>query len=426
MLHRFLLTALVALLLAPTLAAAQGAQPVGTVSTGDDEVARSFSNPDVTFDALSGVMAFGQVHDDPQAASGTIRSFPVVFAASIAAELEAEGEAGFTIGELEDVTLPTIGDQSAAHRVPFTMFGAFEGEYGMLLVRQDRWVQVLLGFGIGEVDTLADLQALAQQMLPRWPNTDPIAVREDGLRTGGIWAMMPNPEDLPPGHVVDETFEEGPGPTTDQIVPVGTAPATQLPVGIPTTPQAPDGPPRRDLPLLPTLPPDTPAQPTEEIAIPSPAATEEEIVIPEPQATVPPAEATMPTAPTPASINPRLAGPFDLAVEIILPLASAEVTPAGTCQGTGLLAGLATGGALTLQEAETGQPAVTATIDAPGRITYDTEQREEVCYLTATFTDVPPRAAYTLLAGESVLGRYTYEEVTAEETLLVVLGDNGA
>lgn len=431
MLHRFLLTTLTALLLAPAIAAAQGTEPIGTVSTGDDEVARSYSNSDVYFDALSGIMAFGQIHDDTQAATSAVRTFPAIFSASIAAELEGEDTtAGFTLGELEDVQIPPIGDQSSAHRLPFTMFGSFDGEYGMLLVRQDRWVQVLLAFGIGEVDTIAELQRIAQLTLPRWPNTDPIAVREDGLRTGGIWSMMPNPEDLAPGFVIDEEFEEGPAPTTDTIVPVESTPATTPPAGTPVqpaaeTPEATSEPRLREIPLLPTRPSEPPAQPspTEEVTAPIPTATAEQD--PLPPAPPPPAQEPIPAQQTPASGSPRLATPFDVTVEIILPLENAEVTEDGACQGQGLLAGLAGGSNLTLREAESGEPSVTAAIEAPGTITYDTELRQEVCYLTATFTDVPPRAAYTLLAGESVLGRYTFEELTAEDTLLVVVGNDG-
>ena len=384
-----LLAILIAIALAPSVALAQTTEPVGTVSPSDTEVARAYDNPNVYFDETVGVMALGSTHESEEDAARAASTYPTLFASSLTSELEGDvpGEGDFVFEEVEEVPIAPLGDDSTASRAPFTMFGSFEGEYVFLMVRQGTWVQMLVGFGVGDVDVVADLEAIATTIQPRWPTTDPIVVREDGLRTGGIWNMTPMPEDLPAGFVLDEEFEEGPAATAESVVPVGTPASNATPVE-----------PSRDLPLIPT--------PTPEVSDPLPTA------VPETPATVP----------TPAAINPRLALPFDVTIEIILPLDLATVAEDGSCSGDGLFAGLTAGGSLTLRNVSDGSAAVSAPITAPGMVTYDTLDQEDVCYFAATITQVPARAEYTLLAGESVLGQYTYEDLTTGEPVLIDLG----
>jgi hypothetical protein len=299
------------------------------------------------------------------------------------------------------VTVTPIGDQASGTRVPFTMFGSVEGEVVILAVRQSTWVQLLIAMGVGETGSLAQLESLAQTVLPRWPTADSVTVRPDGLRTGGIWAMMPLPEDVPAGYTVDPEIEEGPAAGTVAAAPGG-SPAT--------TPA-----PSTDLPLLPTPTPaggvtlPTPAPAAGATETPGPA----EIVIPSPSAT---------EIATPAP-NPRVALPFDVTVEIFLPLDMATIDEEdGSCSGTGLLDGLAGDAEVTIQGASAGgEASASAPMSGPGQVALDRETGEEVCYFRATVPDVPARARYSVLAGETVLGQYTYDELTETGSILVVI-----
>lgn len=419
--HTFLAFVVIALLF-PTLVVAQDTEPVGTVSAGDDEVYRAYDNPNVYFNATISILAFGTVHDTEAVASRNVDTTASVVAAAIRSGAEEDGAGGLEFGEVEEVQMGALGDESRADRLPMTMSGSFEGEYVLVTVRQGAWVQVLAGFGFGDgVDVLTDLEAVAQIVLPRWPSDDPIAVREDGLRTGGIWNMMPLPEDLAAEFEVDPESEEGPAATVETVVPAGT-PTAGTEAATPTA--APPSPGGRDLPLLPTTTPEDAAR--ESTAVPeTPPATDptpsgpEPTVVPQTPTETPSAASPSPVDPT--TINPRIAQPFDVTVEIIIVGERYVIADDGSCSGTGLLDGIAGGGTLTLRESTGGQQSATATLSA-GLVGYDTELQQDVCYFRASFSDVPARAQYSLLAGNTVIGRFSYEELTTGDSLVVVLG----
>ncbi len=392
-----LLVAFVALLLAPALATAQTTEPVGTESDDETTVSRAYDNPAALTDGLFGVYAFGFIDESESQAAGTLRTVPRIFAAGLTSELE-DGE--FVLEDPIEVPGTPIGDDSTVTRMGFIMFGTFDGEVVLLAVRQGTWVQVLAGIGAGNVDVQAELEAIATTLQPRWPSDSPIAVRTDGLRTGGIWDMMPMPEDMPAGFELDPVAEEGPAATVSVTVPVPPAPTGQQPG---PTPEATI----RDIPLFPTpTPADMP-----------PAETETPATLPTPTPSTPVEDVATPAP------NPRLAMPFDVTVEIFLPLEMTTISEEdGSCIGTGLLDGLATDGSLMLVGAQAPASAATAPLTGPGVVAYDTEAGQEICYFSAVFTDVPPRAAYTLLADESVIGWYTYDELSGADRVLVELG----
>jgi hypothetical protein len=416
MLRKPFLALMIALLLAPVAANAQDAEPVGTVSTGDDQVYRSYDNPNVYFDATVGILAFGTIYDNDTAASRGLDSTANVFAASL--EGSASDEAGsapdFEFGDLEEVEMPTIGDESLAHRLSLVMFGSFDGEYVLISVRQGAWLQVLVGFGFGDVDVFTELEALAGDMITRWPSEEPIAVREDGLRTGGIWNMMPVPEDISADFVLDDDFEEGPATESDEIVPAG----SPAPVSDSGTPAAESTMPAgRDLPLLPTSTPES-AQPE-----PTMPSGSEAGIAPATETPAPTAEPTPAPASTPAPSS-RMAQPFDVTVEIVIPEGRYIVAEDGSCSGQGLLDDLDQGGTLTLRVANDGEQAAEVEFGSAGQVGYDVPLRQDACYFQASFTDVPARSGYSLLAGDSVIGRFTYEELSELNTVVVVIGDN--
>ncbi len=410
---RFAALIVIALMLAPSLAAAQGAEPVGTVSDDETSFSRAYDG-DVGAGAIVGIFAIGSIGDTESQAMGMMATLPPVFASGLGSSVE---DAGVIVGEPEDLTVATIGNQSVGLRVPYTMFGSLEGEIVIVGVRQSTWVQMLIGMGVGEAGVQAQLEDLARQLLPRWPSADPVTVRPDGLRTGGIWNMAPMPEDLPAGFAVDPNIEDGPAVGTVSPVPEG-AGASQgtTPTEADATPS-----PSLDLPLLPTPPPaggETPAPPQA------------------PPSDVTPIETSTPSSapdvtPTPVDVatpapNPRVALPFDVTVEIFLPLEMATIDGEdGSCSGAGLLDGLSGDAEVTLQGASTaGDGSASGPMSGPGQVALDRETGEEICYFRASVPDVPPRARYSLLAGETVLGQYTYGELTETGSILVVIDDD--
>ncbi|MBA2288843.1 MAG: hypothetical protein H0V98_00485 [Chloroflexia bacterium] len=439
--RNLLMSFLMVMLVIPSIAAAQSTEPVGGVSTGEDEVFRAYDNPDVYFDAIAGILTFGTVYDDDTAASRSIDTTAAIFAASLRSGVSSDEMSGgdYEFGELEDAEIGQIGDESSASVIPFALFSSFEGEYGVVIVRQDAWVQVLIGFGIGEVDVVAELEALATAIQPRWPSDDEIAVREDGLRTGGVWNMTPMPEDLSDGFEIDEGFEEGPAATTDAIVALDpTAPDTDEE---PTEP-GPQG--VRDLPLIPEEGVDEPSTaatpvPIDVIAEPvDPPSDEPELIEPiglptgTPQAE-PEDVAVDPEMPGPAEtpvMSDRLAQPFDVSFEIIIAAGHFVRNDDGSCSGSGLIETLGAEdeadveGELALRE-RNGDALATAELDGAAMLGYDTVLEQDVCYMTAQFSDVPGRSRYILVAGESVIGRFGYDDLASGEPVLVVIGADG-
>lgn len=400
---RFAALIAVALMLAPSLAAAQGTAPVGIVSDDETSVSRAYENSAITPGSIVAIFTLGNVAETESEAIGLMATLPAIFSSGLASTIE---ESGSEVGPPEPVTVTPVGDETSALRMSYTVFGSVEGEVFVLAVRQDTWVQLLIGMGIGEASAQGQLEQLAATLQPRWPSSDPITVRPDGLRTGGIWNMVPAPEDLPAGYTVDPEVEEGPGAGAATTAP-GTGTTPVPPAGTAPTPSL-------DLPLLPTpTPPGGQAPPLPDQ---TPAA----------ETPVPPVGAIDTPAPadvaTPAP-NPRLALPFDVTVEIFLPLDMATISEEdGSCSGSGLLDGLSAEAEVRIQSA-TGGTAVSASapMSGPGQVAFDRESGEEICYFRATVTDVPARARYSVLAGDTVLGQYTYDELTETGAILVVI-----
>jgi hypothetical protein len=394
---RSVIAAILTLLLVAPVAAAQTTEPVGTVAEDETSVSRAYESDAVDPDAIFGIFALGNIADTESQAIGMMTTLPAVLASGLSGTIE---DSGATVGAPEEVPVTPIGDQAIATRLTFTMFGTADGELVVLAVRQQTWVQLLVGMGVGSVDVQPQLEALARQALPRWPSTDPVSVRPDGLRVGGIWNMMPLPEDVPAGYTIDPEIEEGPGAGT----------TAQAPPAVPgTTPETP----ARDLPLLPTPTPAAGAMPSLPVETPGAGPA------------VPPVAATEPPAgvATPAP-NPRLALPFDVTVEVFLPLDLATMNEDGSCSGAGLLDGLGGDGQITLRDAKDGDASASAPLAAPGQVALDRETGQEICYFRATLTDVPPRAKYTLLAGDTVLGHYSYDDLTETGSILVIVGES--
>lgn len=424
--RKTLMSLMVLMLMIPSIAvAAQPVEPVGTVTSGNNEVYRAYDNPNVDMDALAGILAFGSIHVDEAAASQDFGSTAEIFVESLRGGLSnGAGNGDYEFGVLEAVEIDQIGDESTASLLPFTLFGTIDGEYGIVAVRQGAWVQVLVGFGVGEVDVIPELAALATALEGRWPSDEPIVAREDGLRTGGIWDMMPLPDDLPVGFEIDEAFEEGPAPADGDTDPTGTAAAgsgaTPSPAASPVVAATPES----GVGASPNVPGATPVVPPESTPDTAPIIEPGGAPTPTPE----PSPEAVDTAPEePAStgdMNERLAPPIDLLIDIIIAQGSYTPNPDGSCSGSGAADSLTPGGDLSVQDTF-GNDLVVASIDATGTLNYDMVLTEDVCYWRLTIPNVTAREEYVLATGGTVIGQFQYEDVATGEPGLVVIGAEG-
>ncbi|MBA2759828.1 MAG: hypothetical protein H0U38_09085 [Chloroflexia bacterium] len=452
--RKTLMSFLVILLMIPSITVAQQPpEPVGTVTSGTNEVFRAYNNPDVDMDALAGVLAFGSISIDETTAASEFGSTAETFVESLRDGLSEEQSSGdYQFGELEAVGIGQIGDESSASLLPFTLFGTIQGEYGIVAVRQGASVQTLVGFGVGEADVIPDLLAIATTIEGQWPSEDPIIVREDGLRTGGIWDMMPLPGDLPDGFEIDVAFEEGPA-AQDDIEPTGASTAdagAATPVGDGEEPGATPALARK-APLItsragggatPGASPvaaATPVQgdvPTSQAVVSSQDDQEATPVASPAQDTEPIIEPVQSPTPTPVpeadvtdtdesastdDMHERLARPFDLSIDIIIAQGSYTRNDDGSCSGSGMADSLAPGGDVSVQDSF-GNDLAVVTIEDTGRLNYDTVLTEDVCYWRVTLPDVTAREEYVLATGGTVIGQFRYEDLATGEPGLVVIG----
>lgn len=99
----------------------------------------------------------------------------------------------------------TLGDISIAWSVDFESESS-EWILGFVLTRQGREFQLLYGtVDIGSpVTKLADT---AEHSVERWPDTPPITIGDDGIKTGGLWSALPMLTDIPEGMYFDEELK---------------------------------------------------------------------------------------------------------------------------------------------------------------------------------------------------------------------------
>ena len=107
-------------------------------------------------------------------------------------------------GEVRPAAAPDLGDASAAH-VGAVGFGADAPELAAeitaasLVWRDGPLVFVAIGVAI-DGDPLADLVVAAERIEGREPGGAETTAA-DGMRSGGLWDVLPRPEDLPDGFV---------------------------------------------------------------------------------------------------------------------------------------------------------------------------------------------------------------------------------
>lgn len=203
--------------------------PVGIVTDKPNEVNRSYDVPDpgASAEVRSGepmfVKAFGLIAPSEEEAAAVA---PDMLPRLVESVIEAFGGEGGGTTEFQTpvaVEFPQVGDDVYATRLSFQV-DTIDIEFGAVVIRDGAWIQILgVGAVVDDGSTITFLEDLVRVVKDRWPNDSAIRVRDDGLRYGGIWDMMPYPEDLPDHLRLDETAEEGPGPGTAGATPWSTA-----------------------------------------------------------------------------------------------------------------------------------------------------------------------------------------------------------
>ncbi len=75
----------------------------------------------------------------------------------------------------------------------------------LLVVREGPYIHGMIGVSASG-DPLADVSAVADQVVGRQPGDASVETDDEGLSTGGLWNMLPRPADLPTGFLLDEEF----------------------------------------------------------------------------------------------------------------------------------------------------------------------------------------------------------------------------
>lgn len=355
----------VSLLPMPTAAIVASASPIGTVSPNGDQVYRAFESPSLSDVETEWGDAYylefiGDRFDTAQDASTGFQYFVNYLPDAlpeIVAELVQENMPGNHVepGSPKILTVPQIGDDAFAVELDASLGLLADERLMILIIRNENHVLTATAATHDlNADLLTMLVSIVSPTLDRWALNDPIQMDEDGIRSGGIWNMVPKPNEVPDGFVLDQEYEEGPGPQRDQSVPS----------------------PISDQPLLPT--------------------TSFESQISEGEGT-----------------NSRLAIPFDATIRVILANDTFSADHRGQCEGQGRYSSLHEEGLAALKTVDGGEELVLTRGLQPGYVSYDLQLQADVCVFEINFRKVPPRAGYLLVAGDAPIARFTYDELSA-------------
>jgi len=338
---------------------------------------------------IVGLYTLGTVHATEADARSTFNVTPNYLIASFQATIEDEG---YTFDEPETVEIDEIGERHEALSISGTIEGGFvDLTMGVVTVQQGTWVQMLYGFGFTD-DVVGPLAEIATGLEGRWPNGDPVAV-QDGLHTGGPWAMAPMPEDLPAELVWVEEFEQGPESAEDEPAGDAADPGLQLPDDLKGHEESPAEPSGSDDAAVEASPEvDERGADTGEDAADDGAEGGAEAG----------ADANLP-----ARLVEREPGPLTL--WILLPGERFTVQPDGTCVGAGPYAGVAPGGVVSLLDEDAGATHIESVmIESPGRVYFDSVLEQDVCAFPLEFTSVIPGTSVLVDLDRVVLGRFEH------------------
>lgn len=162
---------------------------VNRVYTGN--IAALYLGPDGT-EQVSGPAFFS--------VSATVARFDTAAHADAALRaLERQYAGGNTSADafhLKPATTGKIGDGAVAFSGA-TKLGDLNGTLGIVVARSGRYVQTATGFAMGE-DPVPQLAAMVTAM-SHLKAGGAVTKTSDGLRTGGIWSMLPLDQGIPDG-----------------------------------------------------------------------------------------------------------------------------------------------------------------------------------------------------------------------------------
>jgi len=351
---------------------------------------------------LVGLYTLGTVHATDADARSTFNLTPNYLIASFQATAEEEG---YTFDEPEIVEIAGIGERHEALSIEATVEGGFVSlTMGVVTVQQGTWVQMLYGFGFND-EVVEHLAEISSELERRWPNGDPVSV-EDGLHTGGPWAMAPVREDLPSELVWIEELEAGPESADDEPAGDAADPGLRLPDDLKG----------HEEPAAGTSPDDAvTAEATPEPEIEDREGGSGENVAGE-DASGRGAESATDEG-TGASLPARLVErePGPLTLWIILPEERFAALQDGPCAGAGPYAGVMPGGVVSLLDEDAGATHIESVmIESPGRVYFDSVLQQDVCAFSLKFTRVVPGTSVLVDLDRVVLGRFDHLSPGAE------------
>jgi hypothetical protein len=141
------------------------------------------------------------------------------------------------VSDLKRASIGSIGDETLAHAGEVVVDDPGDAAVeplivGIVAARRAAYVQLGQGVALAG-DPLVDVSGVLKKTIDRAEGGDATPVDGDGMRTGGLWDMLPRLEDLPEGFVLDEErvpapFDPLPEPDVTQS-PTTTDNAAELP-----------------------------------------------------------------------------------------------------------------------------------------------------------------------------------------------------
>jgi hypothetical protein len=359
--------------------AAQDIVPVGIVSAAEDEVYRTYDSTslfgaETEWGGAYSLEFIGDRFLNQEEAAQSFQFMVGFLPDSLPSVIIATAEQnmpGNPVRPSDPAILPApeIGDEAFAISMAVEV-GSFDDEYfGLLLVRSgDSSVMATAASYDEGADLIALLANIVAPTLVRWGIQDPVAVDEAGVRSGGIWNLIPTPDEVPAGFELNPAYEEGPGPVQ------------QSPTSAPT----------------PTPTDSTPLNP-------SPATTR--------------------GVGRGGESDSRIAEPFDIRFRIILAGSAYKPGPQNKCEGDGGYSFLREGGQLSITTGDGAELLTLHTVLEPGYLSYDRLLSENVCVFDLDLFGVPPRADYRLSGDSTTLATFGYQDVADAGLFEIVVLD---
>ena len=174
----------------------------------EEAVARDF---DASGMRLVGTLVFrfaAARFDEPESAEAAI---PVV----LDRYLDRLGDEAGDVSGVRAASVRDLGDETVARAGEIVTPGEDEPDLtvAILAVRRGALLQLFVGAALAG-DPLADVADIAEAGVEREPGGDATPTGDDGMRTGGLWDVLPRLDDLPEGFVFVE--ERIPGEETPE------------------------------------------------------------------------------------------------------------------------------------------------------------------------------------------------------------------